>query len=159
MNEDFRDVLAEFLSARARFLVVGAHAVAVHGIPRATGDLDLWIDPDGDNAARVWTALVHFGAPVEALGITMRDLATPGTVVQIGLPPRRIDVMTSTTGLVFREAWAGRVTHEVARLPIPFIGRAELLRNKRATGRPKDLADVHALEHRAATDDPSDDEP
>ena len=159
MNEDFRDILAEFLSARARFLVVGAHAVAVHGIPRATGDLDLWIDPDGDNAARVWTALVRFGAPVEALGITMRDLATPGTVVQIGLPPRRIDVMTDATGLVFGEAWARRVTHEVARLPIPFIGRAELLRNKRATGRPKDLADVHALEHRAAADEPSNDEP
>lgn len=158
MNEDFRDVLAEFLSAQARFLVVGAHAVAVHGIPRATGDLDLWIDPDEENAARVWTALVRFGAPVEDLGITMRDLAAPGTIIQIGLPPRRIDVMTSATGLVFGDAWAGRVTHEADHLPIPFLGRAELLRNKRVTGRPKDLADVHALEHRAGGDEPSDDE-
>ncbi len=153
MNKDFKDILAEFLSAQARFLVIGAHAMAVHGIPRATGDLDLWIDPDGENAARVWTALVRFGAPVEALGITMRDLATPGTIVQIGLPPRRIDVMTNATGLVFGEAWASRVTYEVAHLSIPFIGRAELLRNKRATGRPRDLADVHALEHRAADDE------
>ena len=158
MNEDFRDVLAEFLSAQARFLVVGAHAVAVHGIPRATGDLDLWIDPDEENAARVWTALVRFGAPVEDLGITMRDLAAPGTIIQIGLPPRRIDVMTSATGLVFGDAWAGRVAHEADHLPIPFLGRAELLRNKRVTGRPKDLADVHALEHRAGADEPSDDE-
>ena len=142
-----------YLLLTARFLVVGAHAMAVHGIPRATGDLDLWIDPDGENAARVWTALVRFGAPVEALGITMRDLATPGTIVQIGLPPRRIDVMTNATGLVFGEAWASRVTYEVAHLSIPFIGRAELLRNKRATGRPRDLADVHALEHRDADDE------
>ncbi len=153
MNEDFRDVLAELLSARARFLVVGAHAVAVHGIPRATGDLDVWIDTGSENVPRVWIALVHFGAPMEALGVTTSDLAKPGTIVQLGVPPRRIDIITSVTGLGFEDSWVGRVTHRVSDLEVPFIGRAELLRNKRATGRPKDLADVDALERRAAGGD------
>ena len=149
MNEDFRDVLAELLSARARFLVVGAHAVAVHGIPRATGDLDVWIDPDPDNVPRVWAALIRFGAPVEALGVSVEDLAKPGMIVQIGVPPRRIDVMTGVTGLAFEGAWTSRVAHRVDDLEVPFIGRAALLENKRAAGRPKDLADIEALEHGA----------
>ena len=146
MNEDFRDILVELLSAQARFLVVGAHAVAVHGIPRATGDLDIWIDPDRDNATRVWAALIRFGAPVEALGVTTRALANPGMIIHLGLPPRRIDIMTSVTGLVFEAAWTGCITHLVDDLEVPFIGRAALLENKRATGRPKDLADIDALE-------------
>ena len=148
MNEDFRDVLAELLTARARFLVVGAHAVAVHGIPRATGDLDVWIDTRTDNVPRVWSALVRFGAPVETLEVTTQDLAKPGVVVQIGFPPRRIDIMTSVTGLLFEAAWSSRITHQVDDLEVPFIGRAALLENKRATGRPKDLADIDALERR-----------
>ena len=149
MNEDFRDVLAELLSARARFLVVGAHALAVHGIPRATGDLDVWIDPRADNVLHVWTALVRFGAPVEALGVSVQDLAKPGMVVQIGIPPRRIDILTSVTGLMFEDAWTSRSTHRVDDLEVPFIGRAALIENKQATGRPKDLADIDALERRA----------
>ena len=153
MNEDFRDVLAELLAARARFLVVGAHAVAVHGIPRSTGDLDVWIDTGSENIPRVWTALVHFGAPMEALGVTTSDLAKPGMIVQLGVPPRRIDIITSVTGIGFEDAWVGRVTHRVNDLEVPFIGRAELLLNKRATGRPKDLADVEALERRAGGGD------
>ena len=148
MNEDFRDVLAELLTARARFLVVGAHAVAVHGIPRATGDLDVWIDTRTENVPRVWSALVRFGAPVETLEVTTQDLAKPGVVVQIGFPPRRIDIMTSVTGLLFEAAWSSRITHQVDDLEVPFIGRAALLENKRATGRPKDLADIDALERR-----------
>ena len=148
MNEDFRDVLAELLAARARFLVVGAHAVAVHGIPRATGDLDVWIDTRTDNVPRVWSALVRFGAPVETLGVTTQDLAKPGVIVQIGFPPRRIDIMTGVTGLVFETAWTSRITHRVDDLEVPFIGRAALIENKRATGRPKDLADIDALERR-----------
>ena len=142
LNEDFKDVLAELLSARARFLVVGAHAVAVHGIPRATGALDAWIDSDTQNVPRVWTALIRFGAPVEALGVTLPDLAKPEMIVQIGLPPRRIDVMTSVTGLAFEDAWASRATHRVDRLEVPFIGRAALIRNKRA-GRPAEGSGRH----------------
>ncbi len=145
VNEDFRDLLVALIAAGARFLVVGAHAMAVHGVPRATGDLDVWIAADGDNAERVFSALVRFGAPLAAMGVTRDDLLRPDQVVQIGLPPRRIDVLTGITGLTFDEAWSGRLTHEVDGLALPFIGRAELVRNKRATGRAKDRADLEAL--------------
>lgn len=146
MNEDFRDFLLALAQAGAEFLVVGAHAMALHGIPRATGDLDVWIRPDGANAARVWEAIVAFGAPVAALGLSRQDLQTRGTVIQIGLPPRRIDLMTELSGLEFDEAWPNRVSVSIEQVGIPFLGRGELIRNKRASGRPKDLADLDALE-------------
>lgn len=145
MNDDFRDLLAALLEAGGRFLVVGAHAMAVHGVPRATGDLDVWIDTDPANLERVWQALLRFGAPLEAMGVSREDLKRVDAVVQIGLPPRRIDILTAITGVRFEEAWSGRVTHDVASLDVPFLGRGELLRNKRATGRAKDLADLEAL--------------
>lgn len=145
MNEDFVEFLAALLAAEARFLVVGAHALAVHGVPRATGDIDVWIDRTPENVARVWRALADFGAPAEALGVRLADLEAPDVVVQLGLPPRRIDLLTGVTGLTFAEAWATRVTHAVAGLPIPFLGRDALVRNKRASGRYKDLGDLEAL--------------
>lgn len=145
MNPDFLDFLAALLAAEARFLVVGAHALAVHGLPRATADIDVWIDPTPDNAARVWYALAEFGAPAEALGVRQTDLEVPDVVVQIGLPPRRIDVLTGVTGLTFAEAWPTRVVHRVGTLDVPFIGREALVRNKRASGRLKDLGDLEAL--------------
>lgn len=145
MNEDFLDLLRSLLEAGARFLVVGAHALAVHGVPRATGDLDVWIDRDAANVQRVWAAVLRFGAPVEAMGITRGDLETPGVVVQIGLPPRRIDLVTEITSVGFEEAWGARTTHRVGTLEIPFLGREQLVRNKRATGRLKDRADLEAL--------------
>jgi hypothetical protein len=145
VNEDFRDLLAAFLSAGVRFLVVGAHALAVHGIPRATGDLDVWIESEAGNAGRVFDALVRFGAPMGTMAVTRADLAKPDQVVQIGLPPRRIDILTSISGVGFEEAWPDRVTHDVEGLAIPFIGRAAFLKNKRATRRAKDLADLEAL--------------
>jgi hypothetical protein len=145
VNEDFRDLLAALLSESARFLVVGAHALAVHGVPRATGDLDVWIAGDAGNAGRVFDALIRFGAPMAAMAVTREDLSKPDQVVQIGLPPRRIDVLTSISGVLFEEAWSERVIHDVDGLPIPFIGRAALVKNKRATRRAKDLADLEAL--------------
>lgn len=145
MNDDFRDLLAALLAAGARFLVVGAHALAVHGVPRATGDLDVWIAADPDNARRVHGALVAFGAPVVAMGVTREDFIRPDQVVQIGLPPRRIDVLTAISGVLFEEAWPERVTHDVQGLAVPFIGRAALVKNKRAAGRAKDVADLEAL--------------
>lgn len=145
MNEDFLDLLRWLVEKGARFLVVGAHALAVHGVPRATGDLDVWIDRDAANVKRVWEALLRFGAPVEAMGITRGDLETPGVVVQIGLPPRRIDLITEITGVDFEEAWDARTSHLVGSLEVPFLGREQLVRNKRATGRLKDRADLEAL--------------
>lgn len=146
MPEDFLEFLEALLAHEARFLVVGAHALAVHGIPRATGDLDVWIDPGSDNAERVWSALVDFGAPLGALDVDRDDLVRSDLVVQLGLPPRRIDLLTGVTGLSFSDAWEGRVEKRIERLEVPFLGLDSLLRNKRATGRPKDLADIDALE-------------
>lgn len=152
MNPDFLDLLAALLRTGARFLVVGAHAMAAHGVPRATGDLDVWIRPDPENARRVRTALIDFGAPVAALGLSEADLAAPGVVFQLGAPPRRIDILTEITGVAFEEAWSSRSVHRVGTLDVPFLGRTALVDNKRATGRTKDLADVESLE-RSAPDD------
>jgi hypothetical protein len=150
LNPDFSEILAALESEGASFLVIGAHALAVHGVPRATGDLDLWVRPDPENAHRVWRALVRFGAPVEAMAITPADFARPGLVYQIGLPPRRIDVLTEISGLGFDEAWTSRVVQRVGDLEVPFLGREALLKNKRASGRTKDLADLEALDSLSA---------
>jgi hypothetical protein len=148
LNDDFLDVLRALQVAGADFLVIGAHAMAVHGVPRAPGDLDVWVRPSPANADRVLEALLRFGAPLHDHGVVRHDLETPGTVYQIGLPPRRIDVMTSVSGLSFEAAWPGRAEVAIAGLLIPFIGRDELLRNKMATGREKDLLDARLLEKR-----------
>jgi hypothetical protein len=145
MNPDFTDFLTALISADARFIVVGAHALAAHGVPRATGDMDVWIDRTSENAARVWQALAAFGAPATALGLKPADLEVPDTVVQIGLAPRRIDILTDVTGLGFDQAWNRRVVHQVGVLAVPFLGRDDLVRNKRSSGRYKDLGDLEAL--------------
>ena len=146
MTDDWADILFALLDAKARFLVVGAHAMAVHGVPRATQDLDIWVEPTRDNASRVWRALAAFGAPVDDLEIGEADFATRGTVVQIGLPPRRVDLLTGISGVAdFDGAWAGRVEHEIQGCAVPFLGRATLIANKRAAARLKDLADIEAL--------------
>lgn len=142
-------MLAALQNTAARFLVVGAHAMAVHGVPRATGDLDIFIPPDLENAKRVLKALVEFGAPIHSANLTAEDLARPGIVYQVGLPPRRVDLITEIDGLTFDEAWESRVIREAAGLQIPFLGREALLRNKKASGRTKDLADVELLERRS----------
>ena len=144
MNQDFLDLLRAFVAAEVRFLVVGAYALGLHGKPRATGDLDVWIDATPDNAARVMHALRAFGAPMAE--IAEADFTRPGVTYQIGLPPRRIDILTELTVLRFAEAWPGRVRGSFAGLDVDFIGLADFLRNKRRTGRLKDLADIEGLE-------------
>lgn len=106
LNEDFVDVLRALCAEQVEFLVVGAHALAVHGVVRATGDLDLWVKPTVENAARVVRALLRFGAPLAHHHVDEADFARPGTVYQLGLPPRRIDVLTQPTGIDFEHAWA-----------------------------------------------------
>lgn len=150
LNEDFRDLLAALEQAGARYLVVGAHALAVHGVPRATGDLDVWVQPEAGNAERVFQALIRFGAPVEAMKVKTDDFAQLGMVYQIGLPPRRIDILTEISGVDFDEAWSSHVTQLLAGVEIPFLGREALLRNKRASGRAKDLSDVALLERQGS---------
>ncbi len=144
MNRDFAEMLAALSEAGADFLVIGAHAVAVHGRPRATGDLDLWVRPTRDNAVRVWAALVAFGAPLNDL--TPDDLTSQDLVFQIGVAPNRIDLITTIGGVTFGEAWPRRISVELWGQLVPVIGREDLIRNKRAAGRPRDLADVAELE-------------
>jgi hypothetical protein len=143
--EDFHDVLTELVRSGARFLVVGAHALSAHGVPRATVDLDLWVAADPDNADRVYSALAAFGAPLDALGVTRADFQKPDIVIQFGLPPLRIDVMTSVSGLTFEEAWRTRVEGQIEGVRVPLLDRASFIRNKRASGRKKDLADLELL--------------
>jgi hypothetical protein len=144
VNPDFKDILSEFGAAAVEFLLVGAYAMAVHGRPRSTGDIDLWVRPTPENAQRVLRALARFGAPVRDL--TIDDLTSKDFVYQIGLPPRRIDVLTSIDGVDFTEAWATRVRSVIAGLSISVIGREQLRVNKRASGRPKDLIDLAMLD-------------
>ena len=136
LHEDFRDLLVLFADAGVEFVIVGAYALAFHGAPRASGDIDLFVRPSLANAQRVFDALARFGAPLESAGVTAGDFAQPGAVYQIGLPPRRIDVLTEISGVTFDEAWTSRVAGEVEGRTVGFIGRAALLKNKEASGRP-----------------------
>ncbi len=144
LNPDFRDILSELSAQRAEFLLVGAYALAGHGLPRATGDIDIWIRPTSDNAERVWRALVAFGAPLETL--TLDDLTTPGVFFQIGVPPRRIDILTAIDEVEFEDAWQTKLDCVIDGIELSVLGREVLIRNKRAAGRPKDLADLAWLE-------------
>lgn len=145
LNSDFRDLLLGFADAGVHFVVVGAHAVGYHGLPRATQDLDVFIRPSRDNAARVYAALAEFGAPLESVGVSPEDFEAPGTVYQIGVPPRRIDILTEISGVTFDEAFENHGTLDFEGRAICYIGRDALIRNKKASGRPKDLMDVERL--------------
>jgi hypothetical protein len=144
MNRDFVDMLSELSDAGADFLIVGAHAVAVHARPRATGDLDIWVRPTPENAERVWMALERFGAPLHELD--RGDLLSDDMVFQIGVAPNRIDILTDIGSVGFEEAWSHRVEVTLAGLSVPVIGRDHLIRAKREAGRPRDLADLAELE-------------
>jgi len=144
MNPDFTDLLRAFLAADVRFLVVGAYALALHGRPRATGDLDVWVDPTPENASRVMRALRAFGAPMQ--DVTEADFARPGITYQIGVPPGRVDILTDLTGIGFADAWPNRIRGPFGEIEVDFIGRTAFIANKRATGRAKDLIDIEGLE-------------
>lgn len=145
LNPDFRDILSEFTAARVDYLLVGAYALAAHGLPRATGDIDLWVRATPENAERVMSALARFGAPLA--DVVAEDFASPGVVFQVGVAPRRVDILTVIDGIGFEEAWGGRSEIEIDGLRVCVIGRGHLLRNKRASGRPKDLVDARWLEN------------
>ncbi|MEZ4256470.1 MAG: hypothetical protein R3A78_12305 [Polyangiales bacterium] len=144
--DDFIDIVRCLREATCEFIVVGAYALAANGYPRATQDLDILVSPTPANAASVLRALTAFGAPIDAHGITAKDFETPGNVYQIGLPPIRIDILTSIEGVTFAEAVADHVEGDIGGEPVRFIGREAQIRNKRATGRTKDAADAEALE-------------
>ena len=145
MNEDFEQLLSTLMQHNVQFLVVGGMALGAHGLQRATGDIDIWCRPDASNARRVYDALREFGMPLAAFDVTPEDFAVPGQVVQFGLPPRRVDVITSIDGLKFDEAWDARTETAVAGCRVPVISLMDLLRNKQAVDRPQDRVDVLAI--------------
>ena len=124
-------------------MIVGAYALAAHGHPRATGDIDLWVRPSSENAERVFRALSEFGAPLT--DVNRRDFETPDTVFQIGVSPRRIDILTAIEGVEFEQAWPERLKVEVEGMQLPVIGRVHLIANKQALGRTQDQADLERL--------------
>lgn len=144
LNPDFKDMLSAFAEGDVDYLIVGAYALAAHGVPRATGDLDLWIRSTTENAERVLSALKAFGAPTHDLSVS--DLSQPDLVFQIGVAPRRIDILSSIDGVAFDQAWEDRVLVEVEGVELPVISREHLVANKRALGRTRDIADIERLE-------------
>lgn len=143
LNKDFKEFIGLLHSNGVEFLIVGAHALAAHGRPRYTGDIDIWVRPHRENIDRLITALDAFG--FGSLGISAQDFAEPQAMVQLGYPPARIDLMTTIDGVAFAEAYEHRSTFDAGGMALPVISIDDLIRNKLATGRSKDLADVEAL--------------
>lgn len=140
MNRHFAEMLSALSGAGAEYLIIGANAVAAHGYVRATKDLDILVRATPANAARVWQALADFGAPLE--DVTREDLHTPGMVLQIGVEPVRIDILTEAAGIDFDVAWSNRIEID----GYWYIGKDDLIRAKRAAGRPQDMVDAETLE-------------
>ena len=143
-KSDFEELFACLTARHVRFVVVGGHALAYHGRPRYTKDLDVFVEPTPENAARLLLALADFG--FSSLELKAADFDRPGMVVQLGIAPNRIDLLTAIDGVSFDQAWQGRVAGRFGTESVPFLGRRELLANKRAVGRLQDLADIEALE-------------
>ena len=140
---DFKELLALFNEQKIEYIIVGAYALAYHGAPRFTGDIDLYVRPTQENAARIIAALSSFG--FGSLGLKEEDFQKPEQVVQLGVPPVRIDLITSITGVTWEQANAGKVAGKYGDVDVHYLGRAQYAQNKRATGRKKDWADLEAL--------------
>ncbi len=146
IQPDFRELLVLFNEQNVEYLIVGGYALAFHGTPRYTGDLDILVRPDHANAKRILKALALFGFGL--LSLTAADFENPERVIQLGEPPVRIDLITSITGVSWEEAFSSRVPGNYDDIPVYFLGREPFIRNKRAIGRAKDLADIEALDSR-----------
>jgi len=144
LNEDYKDMLLALSSENVRYLLVGAYALAAHGFPRATMDIDIWVMPSPQNADAVILALRRFGAPLHNL--TKEDLQKDNTIFQIGVAPRRIDIITAASGLKFEEAYSRSISVDIEGITVHIPSIDDLIRNKKASGRTKDMADVEALE-------------
>ena len=143
LNEDYKEILQCLAGEDAKFLLVGAYALAVHGYPRATIDIDIWVMPSPENAVAVLRALRRFGAPLH--GLTAADLQKDDTIFQIGVAPRRIDIITGASGLQFSQTFRTSIEIDIEGLRVHIPSVDDLIRNKRASGQTKDLADAEAL--------------
>ena len=144
LNEDYREMLQALSDEQVKFMLIGAYAMAAHGYPRATMDIDIWVMPSPQNADAVLRALLRFGAPLHNL--TKEDLQIDGTIFQIGVAPRRIDIITTASGLQFEETYQRSITVNIEGIEVHIPSIDDLIHNKRALGRTKDLADAEALE-------------
>ena len=143
VSKDFEELFACLNAHRVRALIVGAYAVAFHGKPRFTKDIDILVEPASENAERLVAALADFG--FGSVGLSVNDFEEPGRIVQLGYPPNRIDLITAIDGVDFDSAWRGRVAGRYGSAEVFYLGRDELIRNKLASGRPQDQVDLTAL--------------
>jgi len=143
LSKDFKEFVALLKEHDAEYMIVGGYAVGVHGYPRYTGDLDIWLNPTPENAQRVLAALNDFG--FGGLNISLEDLTKENNVIQLGQPPLRIDLLMSIDGVTFSECWADRKQETFDGLRMNFIGYHDLVRNKRASGRHRDLDDIENM--------------
>jgi len=143
VQQDFRDLLALFNAHKVDYIIVGAHALGYHGAPRYTGDMDIFVRPDSENAKRILNALDEFG--FGSLGLKVEDFSAPDKVIQLGVAPVRIDIVTSLTRVSWEDVDAGRVAGNYGGLEVYYIGKKEFILNKRALGRKKDIADLEAI--------------
>ena len=146
LNKDYKEMLQLLLEEQVDFILVGAYALAAHGYPRATGDIDIWVRAEEINSINIYRALERFGAPVDQ--ITVNDFANEGIVFQIGVTPRRIDIITHLDGVTFGEADEDKVILEVEGLKLPILSFDKLIKNKLSTGRERDELDVKLLQKR-----------
>ena len=144
LNTDYKDMLQCLQDNKVYFLIVGAYALAAYGYPRATGDFDIWVEPSIENSKKILTSLISFGAPV--LGLTEDTFVEKGVIFQIGVAPCRIDLITHIDGVEFADAYASQEKIEIENITLPFISKENLIKNKKSTGRAKDLVDVKYLE-------------
>ncbi len=146
LNEDYKEMLQLLLEEQVDFIIVGAYALGAHGYPRATGDIDIWVKPDMKNSEKIYKVLARFGAPLDQ--IEQNDFATNGIIYQLGVIPRRIDIITEIDGVTYSEADEDKVTSEVEGLSIPILSLDKLMKNKMSTGREKDELDVRMLKRK-----------
>lgn len=143
LNKDYKEMLQLLLEEQVEFMLVGAYAMGAHGYPRATGDIDIWVEASKNNAPKVLSALKKFGAPLAQ--VSLQDFSQEGAVFQIGVTPRRIDIITKISGVTYQEANQDKVTVNVEGLNIPVISLDKFVKNKLASGRDKDTIDVKYL--------------
>ena len=143
IQPDFKDLLGLFNAHKVEYIIVGGYALAFHGAPRYTGDIDIYVKPEDENAARIISALSEFG--FGSVGQYAEDFEKPEQVIQLGVPPVRVDIITSIAGISWNEAFSGRVSGKYGDIQVHYIGRKQFIINKRAVARKKDLADLEAL--------------
>ncbi len=144
LQKDLREFIELLNSNEAEYVIIGAHALAFHGVPRYTGDLDIAVRVSAANAAKLAQAVTEFG--FAETGLSEKDFLVPDQIIQLGRPPNRVDILNSLSGITFEELWSGRIRTTLDGVSVNMISKEHLIQNKRAVGRPQDLADVKKLE-------------